>query len=168
MTIGFNKYQFYGKIIMLVIFLPLFGFFIYALPHMNFDDAPIGGIIFLALTWMLLMLLIILSTLQLIFLPKGVEIDDEKKTLTLKFLFTKSLSIKPADLTDYFTIMISTKSSSYEGIMIRNLFGKEYILDDFNLANYKPIKIFLDDTKVEFSGHKKFSFVSYFFKYFSK
>ncbi len=168
MTIGFNKYQFYGKIIILIIFLPLFGFFIYALPHINFDDVPIGAIIFLALIWMLLMLLLILSTLQLIFLPKGVEIDDEKKTLTLKFLFTKSVTIKLADLKEYFTIMISTKSTNYEGILINNISGKEYILDNFNLADYKPIKIFLDDTKVEFSGHKKFSFVPYFFKYFSK
>lgn len=166
MTIGFNKYHIYGQIITIVIFLPLFGFFIYALPHMKFDDAPIGGIIFLALIWMLSMLLLILSALQLIFLPKGVQIDDEKQTLILKFLFTKSVTVELADLTEYFTIIISTKSTSYEGILIKNKSGREYILDDFNLADYKPIKIFLDNRKIDFSGHKKFSFVSYFFRYF--
>ena len=98
MTVGFNKYITYGQIITLVVFLPLNGFFIYALPHMKFDDAPIGGIIFFALIWMLLMLLLILSALQLIFLPKGVQIDDEKQTLILKFIFTKSVTVELADL----------------------------------------------------------------------
>ena len=105
-------------------------------------------------------------TLQLIFLPKSVDIDQQNKTLTLKFLFAKPLAFLPNDLTDFSSILVKTKSTSYEGVLIRTTSGKEFVLGDFNLQDFRPIKIFLEETNVTFTGHYKFSFVSYFIKYF--
>ena len=44
MTIGFNKFQFYGKIIILTIVISFLGIFIYYHPRIKFDNAPIGVI----------------------------------------------------------------------------------------------------------------------------
>lgn len=166
MTIGFNKYQFYGKIIILTIVLSLIGLFIYYRPPIKFDHAQIGGIIFLILVWTLVMFFLILMTLQIIFLPKGVKIDKQNKTLTLRFLFAKPLMVLPNDINEFCTITVKTKSTNYEGVLIKAKNEKEYILGDFNLEDFRPIKTFLEETGVSFAGHCKFSFVSYFIKYF--
>ena len=168
MTIAFNKYQFYSKIIILTIILTLVGVFAYYRPPIKFDDAPIGGIIFLIPIGTLLVCLLALMTLQLIFLPSSVDIDQQNKTLTLKFLFAKSLAFLPNDLTDFSSILVKTKSTSYEGVLIRTTSGKEFVLGDFNLQDFRPIKTFLEETNVTFTGHYKFSFISYFFKSFRK
>ena len=166
MTIGFNKYQFYGKIIILTIVLSLVVLLAYYRPPIKFENAPIGGIIFLIAVWALLMFGLILMTLQLIFLPKGVEIDLQNKMLTLKFLLAKPLIVLSDDIHEFCSIAFNTKSTTYDGLLIRIQNGKEYILGDFNLASFNPIKTFLEETNVAFAGHYKFSFVSYFIKYF--
>ena len=166
MTITFNKYQFYSKIIILTIILTLIGVFAYYRPPIKFDDAPIAGIIFLILVWTLLVCLLTLMTLQLIFLPRSVHIDQQNKTLTLNFLFAKPLTVLPNDLADYSSIVVKTKSTDYEGVLIRTTKGKEFVLGDFNLQDFRPVKIFLEEANVAFTGHYKFSFISYFIKYF--
>jgi len=165
-TITCNKNQFYAKIIILTIIFTLIGVFVYYRPPIKFDDAPIEGIIFLILVWTLVGFLLIIMTLQLIFLPKGVDIDQQNKTLTLKFLFAKPLTVLPKDLIDFSSIVVKTKSTSYDGVLIRTSNGKEFVLGDFNLQDFRPIKTFLEETNVTFTGHYKFSFISYFFKSF--
>ena len=166
MTIGFNKFQFYGKIIILIIFLSFLGLFIYYRPPIKFDNAPIGGIILLIIIWTLVILFLILMTLQLFLLPNGVEIDEENQILTFKFFCTKSLIISPIDINEFCSIIVKTKSTNYEGVLMRFTNGKECVVGDFNLENFKPIQTFLEETKVEFVGHFKFSFASYFYRHF--
>lgn len=166
MTIGFNKFQFYGKIIFLTIAVCIFGLFIYFHPIIRFSNAPIGGIIMLIIVWALLVLLTVLMTLQLFFWPNGIEIDNQNKTIIIKFLSTKSLTILPNDITEFCSIVITTKSASYEGVLIRLKNGKEYPIGDFNLKDFRPVQTFLEETKVAFAGHYKFNSFSYFFRYF--
>lgn len=166
MTIGFNKFQFYAKIIILTIVLSILGLFIYYRPPIKFDNAPIGGIIFLIIIWTLLILFLVLMTLQLFLLPNGVEIDDQNKILTLKIFCAKPLIILPNDINEFCSIVVKIKSTDYEGVLMRFKNGKECVVGDFNLENFRPIQTFLEETKVSFVGHYKFSFASYFFRHF--
>lgn len=130
-------------------------------------DSPLGIVIFGSAIAILPLIFLTLMLLQFFFLPKGVKIDYQNKNITVKFLIAKPLILLPSDIVEFCSIKTITKSTVYEGILIRTKKQKEFILSNFNLANYEPIKIFLEDSKVIFSGHNKFSFFAYFFRYFS-
>jgi hypothetical protein len=165
MTIGFNKYQFYGKIAILII-MACCGLLIYKSPGINFEDAPTGGLIFLAVICATIFYMLILMTLQLVVLPNSVKINAPGGCITLKFLFAKSLIIHANDVSRFSTIKMSTKSTEYEGMLVTMTNGKEYVLSDLNLANIKPVRRWLENNSVTFAGHYKFSFLSYFIRYF--
>jgi hypothetical protein len=119
MRIGYNKGQFFGKVTILTIVVFLLGLFLYYRPRINFDHAPIGGIIFLAFIWFFLTLLLVLMTLQLFFLPNAVDIDEVNKTLVLKYVFGRQTILKTNSLSTFSSIAVVTKSSQYDGCWLK-------------------------------------------------
>lgn len=103
---------------------------------------------------------------QLIFLPSGVEISNDNKTLTVHYFFIKPNTIRSEDILDYSTTKIYTKSTEYEGVLVHTKKGRKYLFDDFNIADYRPIKDFLETCQISFAGHEKFGNVSYFIAFF--
>lgn len=169
MLIAFNKYQVYGKIAILSIFLLFFGLFIFLAPPLKSDvNPPVATFIFLIFFGFLFFCLAILMILQLLFLPKGVNINEENKFIILTFFAASSVKIELSDLSNYSSTLVKTKSTDYEGILLNLKNGKKYLLGDFNLRSYKPIKYFLEDCNVSYIGHEKFSFINYFIKYFNQ
>ena len=90
----------------------------------------------------------------------------QNKILTLKIFCAKPLIILPNDINEFCSIVVKIKSTDYEGVLMRFKNGKECVVGDFNLENFRPIQTFLEETKVSFVGHYKFSFASYFFRHF--
>jgi hypothetical protein len=164
MHIGFNKYQVYGKIVVLTFILAFVGFFIYFHPPLKFDDPPpsLVILILLPIVGLLILVMALLMALQLFFLPNGVTLDNADKSITLNFLLSKSLKIEVMEIEKYGFIWVNTGSSGFEGIMLHLENGKKYLLGDFNLREYLPIQSFLEESNVQFTGKEKFSFFSYF------
>jgi hypothetical protein len=161
MYIGYNKYQRYGKIILIILLvLPAWGM-IAKLPP---DDFSLD--IFILLIVLIIIVGEIFMLMQLLFLPSGVEIDNDNKALTVHYFLIKPNTIGLEDILDYSTTKIFTKSTEYGGVLVHTKRGRKYLFDDFNIADYKPIKDFLDTCQVSFAGHEKFSNVSYFTAYF--
>jgi hypothetical protein len=167
MLIRFNKYQVYGKITFLIIFLSVIGLFIIVVPPLRVDvNTPVVIFIFLILMGFLIFCFAILMTLQLLFLPKGVNIDEGNRLITLTFFVSRPFTITPDDVANFSSILVHTKSTNYEGILLYLKNGKKYLLGDFNLKDYKPIRSFLEDYNVFYVGYEKFNFITYFVKYF--
>jgi hypothetical protein len=146
--------------------LSLAGLLAYYRPAINFKNAPIGGIIFLIIIWTFVMCFLGLMILQLLFFPKAVEINNVDQTLTVHYLFLSPNIIYMTDMSEYLTTRLITKSTNYEGILLHVKSGRKYLFDDINLSDYKPIKSFLDDCKINFAGHEKFNNFSYFISFF--
>ena len=105
MYVGFNKYQIYGKAIIIIVVLFFIGLFIFVAPHLKANSpTPTAAIVFLVLIAILICLLTILMTLQLLFLTKGVNIDDKNKLIILTFFATRSLTIHINDLLNFSSI----------------------------------------------------------------
>jgi hypothetical protein len=118
MYIGYNKYQVFGKIIVLVIFISFMGLFIYFLPHLHGFRFTFQTL-FAIIIWLLIFWLFIIMTLHLLFFPKAVEINDVEKTLTVHYFFLQPNIIYITDMFEYSTTKLVTKSTSYEGILLR-------------------------------------------------
>jgi hypothetical protein len=167
MKISFNKYQVYIKASFLIFILLLAGVFIYfnLTRHMrsNIEFSQMG---FLFLVWTCILWWTILMIFQLIFLPKGLFIDDGNRTLTLSYFFHKPLLMRATEISEYSIVYISTKSTRYKSFLMYNSNGRAYLLSEFNLEKIDPIQAFLEDNKILFVGEEKFSFVKYFMNYF--
>jgi hypothetical protein len=169
MEIGFNKYQVYGKIVILTFIISFIGLFIYFHPPLKFDNSPPTiVVIMLPLIGGLIFFMSILMTLQLVFLPKSVIINTKEKSLTIKFFFARQFSIQINEINEFSTVTVIAGKvpTTYNGLMLHLENGKDYLLGDFNLETFLPIQTFLQDTNVPFVGHEKFSFVQYFINYF--
>ncbi|RTL59905.1 MAG: hypothetical protein EKK37_03410 [Sphingobacteriales bacterium] len=166
--IGCNKWQFYGKLISSFIFIPLFIFFFFFGPlNLLFKENTLTGI-FLLFLWSLIAFFVILMLFQLLFWPKGVEINSEDKLLKIKFFLsaTKTLSIK--DIDRYVTTKISTRSTLYEGVLIYTSTNRKFIFSDANLSDYRPVRDFLTANEIQTEGHEKYDNLGYFGSYFKK
>lgn len=169
MHIGFNKYQVYGKIIVLILFWGFISLFLFFLPGIKFDleftSATIGKATVIILIFGLLFFLSCLMTLQLIFLPKGVDIDKEKKTITLDYFFSRAIVININEVTNYSSTLIKSGKygqNRFEGVLVNVNDRCKYLLSDFNLNHYSPVLNFLEESNVTFIGHEKISMILYF------
>ncbi len=166
MYISYNKYQLFGKIILLTIIVLLAALFAYYRPPVNFNNAPIVGIILLIVIWVLLIYALTIMILQLLFFPKAVEINRIDHALTVHYLFQHPNIIHITDIAEYLTTRLITKSTNYEGILLHVKSGRKYLFTNGNLSNYNPVQSFLDDCKINFSGHEKFNNILYFVSFF--
>ena len=104
--------------------------------------------------------------LQLLIFPKGVEIDNDNKSLTIHYFLKSQNTLYASDILNYTTTKIVTRSTNYEGVLVNSKTGQKYLFDDFNINDFKPIKTFLDSCKISFIGHEKFNNISYFISFF--
>lgn len=165
MFISDNKYQVYGKVMMLLIFFSLIGVFAFfhpALPqfHFTFQVAFLLALLLLIFTFLVFM------ALQLLLFPKAIEINAVDNTLTIHYFLLRPNIIYSSDISEYTATRLATKSTNYEGVLVHIKSGRKYLFGDINLSDYKPVKSFLDDRKINFAGQEKFSNVSYFISFF--
>jgi hypothetical protein len=167
MKIGFNKYQVFGKIIVLIVIISFSWLFIYSILTKHIQGTLSGfRIIFFLIMGVFILYSAILIIFQLIFLPSGLFIDYGSRTLTLNYFFHKPFSMGLAEISEYSIVYISTKSTRYKTLLLYSSFGRSYILGEFNLEKIDPIQTFLEDNKVLYVGEEKFNFVKYFMNYF--
>ena len=98
---------------------------------------------------------------QLYFTPFWVIIDNEMKTLEIKYLISKSKVVDPKDITGYSSTFIkgwSSKSMNYFGMFLYLIDGTKILLSDQSLVTYTPIEIFLNEIGVKNLGEEKYSF----------
>jgi hypothetical protein len=104
--------------------------------------------------------------LELYFLPFWVIVDDELKTLEIKYLMRPSKVLGVLDIISYSstTIKIGTRSgtSNYSGIILSLSQERKVLLSEYNLYEYVPIEIFLMDLKIKNTGEESFSFLTYY------
>lgn len=164
MYISYNKYQRYGKIVFITFFILIGWALIWVIVFRRPPTLQID-------TYLILILLIILlgtafMLIQLIFLPSGVEINTDNKSLNVHYFLIKPKKISSEDILNYSSTIIYTKSTAYEGVLVHTKSGGKYLFDDFNLADYKPIKEFLEACHINFAGNEKFRNISYFIAFF--
>ncbi len=97
---------------------------------------------------------------QLFFFPKGIEINNADKTLITHYFLLRPNVIYLEDIIDYSTTKIITRSRDYEGVLINSKKGRKYLFTNYNISDYKPVKIFLDECRISFSGDQKFNSTS--------
>jgi hypothetical protein len=114
----------------------------------------------------LIFCLFVIMTLQLLFFPKAVDINHVDQTLTVHYFFLQPNIIYATEMSAYSTTKLNTRSTSYEGVVLHVKSGRKYLFDDMNLSDHKPVKSFLEDCKISFSGHEKFNNISYFVSFF--
>jgi len=165
MYISYNKYQVYGKVVMLTIFYSLIVLFVFLHPPLPVFHLTFQAIFLIAL-WLLIFCFCVFMTLQLLFFPKAIEINNIDNTLTVHYFLLRPNIIYSTDISEYTTTKLVTKSTDYEGVLVHIKSGRKYLFNDISLSDYKPVKSFLDDCKISFAGHEKFSNISYFISFF--
>ena len=165
MYISYNKYQVYGKAVILFFLLTIIGLFTFFHPPLLQFHLSVQ-VLFLILLALLIVYFIILMTLQLLLFPKGIEIDYIEKTLTVHYFLFRSTIIYSTDILEYATTLLVTKSTNYEGILVLLTSGRKYLFADINLSDYKPVKLFLDDCNINISKDEEFSNIAYFISFF--
>ncbi len=168
--IGCNKYQFYGKFFVIILFISIFGLFVYAansgLTNSQPTKSEIIQTMFLIFLGLIFSFMLVMMILELLFITNGIEIDFKKKNILLKYFLIKSETIELSDIIQYSETTISTKSSSYECYLIHTKNKRKLLLGDFNLQECSTVKSFLDDNTIKFISHEKISMVSYFINNF--
>ena len=165
--IGSNKYQFIGKIIVLIVFgcisiLPLYALALKG----NFGSWT--QLIIPCLVTLLFLVGSLVMFVQLRFLPRAVIIDNNSKKLELKYVFQPTIAIGIERIDSYSSTNICTKSDNYKGLLLYLIDGKKILLSDFNLKDYSPIVKFLDDMNVKNHGDEKFLFFAYYTQQYPK
>jgi hypothetical protein len=159
-TITSNKYQLIGKIILQLLLLGVIILFIYCLLRDDFrlDSNGILPLVFL----FLFLLFFIFNFFQIFYTPIGVTIDENQNTLSIKFLIRSSQTIQINEVENYATTKVSTKSTLYEGILMRLKNKKLLLLTDYNLKTYKPILALLEKCNIQIIGHEIFKPIKYY------
>ncbi|GAA4455125.1 hypothetical protein [Rurimicrobium arvi] len=164
MEIGPNKYQLYGKVILLSIATPVFALLAWYRPSVDFSGAEHFGKFILGSVVTLLILLLIMMALQLFLLPFRVVIDEQRQNITLYFLTGKKISLSVPGLSSFSRISIATRSESYNGVLITANDGKAYVLGNFHLSDISPLDTLLQEHNIPCTGKQQFSIIRYFLK----
>jgi len=155
--IKFNRYQFFGKLIIQLVLVCLL---ILCLYMFIFPRAKDNFYALLCFTIFILLMNIFIF-IQLYYLPIGVIISQETNSLEVKYLFRNSF-IKNSDIDCFAQTSIYTKSSQYDGILITLKSKMKVLFSDYNLNDYSAIADYLKINKIENSREEKFKFVSYY------
>jgi hypothetical protein len=155
-TIGPNKGNFYGKIVVEIVFLFLFCYFAYVAfhkeihrPFMEITTGRYGAIMFLILTVGLM------NNIRKV--PFCVIIDDELKTLQVKYLLTGTRLIRLEEIKAYSNTTMKSTLASCLGIFVHLTNGQKFLASDINLEDYWPIELFLMNLKVKNLGEERFT-----------
>jgi hypothetical protein len=166
--IGPNKADLYSKIFIQLVLVVILFYFIYhlsyaGLKHHSYGQRP-KDFGYLAISAMFNVALF----LRIYIMPYWLIIDDELKTLEIKYLMSKPSIINVHDIAVFSPTTIKTKSSVFFGIFVYLYNGKKILISDLNFENYLPVETFLNASHVEKSEDEKFSLFSLFFRHFKK
>ena len=103
----------------------------------------------------------VLIFVPLFCLPIGVAIDEVSQILQIKFLLKANKTVLLGNIDSYSSTRISGKGGDYDGILLKIKNSGKILLSDFNLHDYSPVKKYLEESKVEFTGKEKFT-LSYY------
>ena len=167
-----NKSQLINRIILGVIFLPIFLFFIslFLLGKLNQAfNAAFNGKDFTILIIILMVLVLGLFSVkilvELLFLPIRVTLNEFARNIKVDFLFLGSRTINIDEIESYGAIRMMSREMGvprYNGVLI-HLKDKRLIqYSNYNLQDYKPLVKFLDTFNVSFLGDEKFGFRNYY------
>lgn len=164
MYISYNKNQLYRKFLALALIALAAGMFI--LFHPPLPKSIDWQSIYFFVIYLLLALALLLILMQLFFFPNGVQVDYTTQSLTIYYFLKREVTIHLSDITYYTTTKIITRSSRYDGILVHAVDNRQYLFTDFNLTDYTPVRAFLENKKIVFTGHEKFKNISYFIAFF--
>lgn len=151
---------------MLIILISISILFISIYPKMQIDGHSALASIFIALIFLLLFAMMALMSMQLLFFPKAVEINSTEQALTIHYFTLPSKTIYPNEISEYTTTVLHTRTTDYEGVLVHSKTGRKYLFDDISITDYKPVKYFLEDSKISLAGKEKFNNLSYFILFF--
>ncbi len=166
MYISYNKYQVYSKSILLAIVLSIIILFVCRAPLSKLSFQFSWKVAFLIFLCLFLFRMMVVISLQLLFLQKGVNINVDDKLLEITYFLKKKDIVRMTDIKEFTTTKLMTKSTTYEGIMVYSNTGKKYLFDDISISDYKPVNKFLEDCNISFAGHEKFNNLNYFISFF--
>ncbi|MCI4442026.1 MAG: hypothetical protein JHC39_00830 [Lentimicrobium sp.] len=159
-TITSNKYQLIGKTILQLIVLGVVFLFISVPIRFGFSYNS-KGIMPLVFSFFFI-IFFIFNFFQLFYTPIGVTIDENQKTISIEFLFRGSQIVQIDEIENYATTKVSTKSTLYEGILVKLKNKKSILLTDYNLKTFKPILTFLEQYNIQSIGHEIFKPIKYY------
>ena len=162
MYISYNKYQAWGKIAVSILVFGIMVILIHFIPWAKLDFHFSFTMIFAIILWLLAILFFILMFLQLIFFPRGVEINSDARNLTVHYFMLRPRTIDAHTMLKYTNTKLYSRSTIYPGVLIYLKNGKKYLFDEISIRDYKPVKEFLDSRGVYFGGDEKFNNISYF------
>jgi hypothetical protein len=157
-SIGPNKYQLIGKLIILIVSVALLLLFVNVMIYPPVNNTQ--SVWLLPACIAIFLLLIVIIFIQLLFLPTSFAINDSE--IIIKYLLLRSKYLQLEDIDSYATTLIFTRNSEYKGVLVHLMNGKRILLSDFNLKDYSSILTFLETSNVKFNGQEKFKFISYY------
>ena len=144
-----NKTELYGRIIFQIGLFILSFYFLYIIIY------PVGRHHFYeqrVRDWLFGMVFLVMTVaffLKLYFMPFWVIINDEFKTLEIRYLMLKPKVVGLMDMDYYCSITIKSRSQSYFGIYLHLSDGSRILFSDLSFDNYTPIEVFLSEQKVK-------------------
>lgn len=160
--IGPNKTELWGRIIGQIVLLVVLGYFVYRLitdAQLYQPREPVGKGWFFAV---LILALNISSFFQLYFLPFWIIIDDDLKTLQIKYLMKKPKVVGKHDIAFYCDTTIKLRRSDCFGLFLHLSNGKRILISDLTFDNYMPVELFLIAIKIKKMDEESYSaFSSY-------
>jgi len=155
-----------GRIIVQVFLAGVLLYCLYAIFFLKFNFLTKQPVYIRAGLAVLILLLNAKYFLELLFLPFWVIVDDELKTLEIKYLMLPSKVLGTLDIISYSSTVVKINlrsgTSNYSGIILSLPYNKQVLLSEYNLYEYAPIEIFLMDLKIKNSGEQNFNFLSYY------
>jgi hypothetical protein len=146
-----NRYQWIGLVVFDLIFIGVF-VFIMAAAFTNHKGFDLGSKIVFPILLGILGFSIAIFTNQLFFLPFNIKIYEFEKKLEIKYLLIGSRIILINEIESYSSNIVMTKSSRYDGVMIKLKNGCLIQCGNFNLSDHKPIIQFLKSNMITYSG----------------
>lgn len=163
MHIGFNKFQSYGKM-MLIFIVSMIVMVILFYPHPIRFSTPATAPqkVFLYFIVFLIFIGFVSIILQLCFQPKCVDIFEEEKYIVVSFWILKSITIPFDSFANYSFIIIVVKSTlKYKGIVVEINSGMPLFFSNINLEDYTPIQSLMEKLSIRFEGNKDFNLFTY-------
>jgi hypothetical protein len=152
--ITYNKFNYYGKIIfelVLIFLIVLITSVTITSWHFYNSNGHLPPIFLISF----LLVLGIYMLLNLIYIPIGISINKELNQFHIKYPFT-NIQFSVDEINGYTTTIVITKSSRDDGVLIHLKNGKEILLSDHNLKDYKPILEYLQQSKVPYLGKERY------------
>ena len=163
MQIGFNKFQFYGKMILIFI-VSIIVMVLLFYPHPIRFSTPITTPekVFLYFIAFLIFIGFISVILQFCFQPKCVDIFEEEKYMVVSFWIFKSITIPFDSIANYSFKTIVVKSTlKYKGIVVETNSGMPLFFSNINLEDYTPILSLMEKLSIRSDGNKDFNLFTY-------